>query len=157
MRIQDLRTPQARTTYREEPLANAARVMCDEHVGALVVVDRSDSRQRPIGMLTDRDIVSGQLRCCADLYCLTVGDVMTLDPLVLPLHLELTEAIEALNLRAVRRAPLIDTTGALVGIITLDDLLPAVAQELVTLASLMGSQAHDEHGRFPQRFGASTP
>ena len=157
MRIQDLCTPQARTTYREEPLANAARVMCDEHVGALVVVDHDDPRRHPIGMLTDRDIVSGQLRCSADLYCLTVGDVMTPDPLVLPLHLELTEAIEALNMRAVRRAPLIDTSGALVGIITLDDLLPAVAQELVTLATLMGSQAHDEHGRFPQRFGVSTP
>ena len=157
MRIQDLRTPQARTTYREEALADAARVMCEEHVGALVVVDRNDSRRHPIGILTDRDIVSGQLRCLADLYCLTVGDVMTPDPLVLPLHLELTEAIEALNVRAVRRAPIIDASGALVGIITLDDLLPAVAQELSTLAALMGSQAHDEHGRFPQRFGASTP
>ena len=157
MRIQDLRTPQARTAYREEPLADAARVMCDEHVGALVVVDRNDSRRHPIGILTDRDVVSGQLRCCADLYCLTVGDVMTADPLVLPLDLELTEAIEALNVRAVRRAPLIDASGALVGIITLDDLLPAVAQELGTLAALMGSQAHDEHGRSSHRFGALTP
>jgi len=157
MRIQDLRTPQARTTYRELPLADAARVMCDEHVGALVVVDRHDSRRHPIGILTDRDIVSGQLRSRADLYCLTVDDVMSPDPLVLPLHLELTEAIEALNVRAVRRAPLVDASGALVGIITVDDLLPAVAQELSTLAALMGSQAHDEHRRFPQRFGAPTP
>ena len=157
MRIQDLRAPQARTAYREEPLADAARLMCEEHVGALVVVDRNDSRQHPIGMLTDRDVVRGQLRCRADLYCLTVGDVMSLDPLVLPLHLELTEAIEALNVRGVRRAPLIDASGALVGIITLDDLLPAVAQELGTLAALMGSQAHSEHGRSSHRFGASTP
>lgn len=157
MRIQDLRTPQARTTCREDPLAEAARLMCDEHVGALVVVDRNDSRQRPIGMLTDRDIVNGQLRCCADLYCLTVGDVMSLDPLVLPLHLEVTEAIEALNVRAVRRAPLIDTSGALVGIVTLDDLLPAVARELRALAALMASQARHEQGRFAGRFGASTP
>jgi CBS domain-containing protein len=148
MRIQDLRTPQTRTAYREEPLADAARLMCDEHVGALVVVARNDSRQRPIGIVTDRDIVGGQLRCRADLYCLTVGDVMTPHPLVLPLHLELTEAIEALNVRAVRRAPLVDTSGALVGIITLDDLLPALAQELSTLAALMGSQAHDERGLF---------
>jgi CBS domain-containing protein len=157
MRIQDLRTPQARTTYREDPLADAARVMCDRHVGALVVIDRNDSLQHPIGILTDRDIVSGQLRCLADLYCLTVADVMTPDPLVLPLHLELTEAIEALNARAVRRAPVVDASGALVGIVTLDDLVPAVAQELSTLAALMGSQARDEHGRFAQRLGASTP
>jgi CBS domain-containing protein len=145
MRIRDLQTPRALTAYREEPLAEAARTMCNEHIGALVVVDRDDSGQRPVGILTDRDIVRGQLRRSADLYCLTVGDVMTPDPLVLPLHLEATEAIEALSARAVRRAPLVDPAGALVGIVTLDDLLPAVAQELSALASLMGSQARREH------------
>lgn len=118
--------------------------MCNEHIGALVVVEPSDPTGRPVGIVTDRDIVRGQLRRAANLYCLTVGDVMSADPLVLPLHLEATEAIEALNARAVRRAPVIDASGALAGIITLDDLLPAVAQELSALASLMGSQARHE-------------
>ena len=144
MRIRDIHTPHVRTAFRDEPLAEAARVMCSEHIGALVVVERGDARRRPVGMLTDRDIVRGQLRRGADLYCLTVGDVMTPDPLVLPVYLELTEAIEALNARAVRRAPVLDPEGTLVGLVTLDDLLPAVAQELGALAGLMGSQARHE-------------
>jgi len=144
MRIQDLYTPRARTAFRNEPLAEAARSLCEEHVGALVVIERPDSPSRPVGILTDRDIVRGQLRRSADLYCLTVGDVMTVDPLVLPIHLDTTEAIDAMNARAVRRAPIVDASGALVGIITLDDLLPALAQELSSLASLMGSQARHE-------------
>ena len=147
MRIQDLYTPHARTATREEPLAEAARMMCSEHIGALVVLDRADSKRRPIGILTDRDIVRGQLRRATDLNCLTVVDVMTADPLVLPLYLEVTEAIDALNARAVRRAPVLDPEGSLVGIVTLDDLLPALAQELTDLASLMGSQAHRERAR----------
>jgi CBS domain-containing protein len=91
--------------------------------------------------------VRGQLRRAADLYCLTVGDVMTPDPLVLPAYLEVTEAIDALNARAVRRAPVLDPDGSLAGIVSLDDLLPAVAQELTDLATLMGSQAHRERAR----------
>ena len=143
MRIRDLYTPRARIAYRDEPLAEAARKMCSEQVGALVVVE-SGPVHRPIGIVTDRDIVRGQLRRGADLYCLTVGDVMSPDPLVLPVHLEVTEAIEALTARAVRRAPVLDSSGNLCGMITLDDLLPAVAQELGDLARLMGSQAHRE-------------
>ena len=147
MRIQNVYTPHARTAIRDEPLAEAARMMCSEHIGALVVVDRADPKRRPIGILTDRDVVRGQLRRATDLYCLTVGDVMTSDPLVLPLYLEVTEAIDALNARAVRRAPVLDPDGSLAGIVSLDDLLPALARELTDLASLMGSQAHQEHAR----------
>jgi CBS domain-containing protein len=142
MRIRDIYTPRARTAFPDEPLAEAARVMIDEHVGALVVIGRNDVRRRPVGIVTDRDIVRGQLRRAADLHCCTVGDVMTPDPLVLPVHLEATEAIEALDARAVRRAPVVDATGNLAGMVTLDDLVPAVAEELATLASLMGTQSH---------------
>lgn len=53
----------------------------------------------------------------------------------------LTEAVAVLNERAVRRAPVLDASGALCGIVTLNDLLPAVARQLEDLASLMGSQA----------------
>lgn len=143
MRIRDLYTPRARTAFPDDPLADAARTMCSEHVGALVIVERADPH-RPIGMLTDRDIVRGQLRRCADLYCLAVGDVMTPDPLVLGCDLDAVEAIEALNARAVRRAPVVGDADAPLGIVTLDDLLPAVAQDLTALAALMGTQARRE-------------
>lgn len=144
VKIRDLYTPQPHTVFRDEPLADAARSLCDRHVGALIVLKRGDSLRRPIGILTDRDIVRGEFQRGADLYVLTVGDVMTQDPLVLVADLGLTEAIEALNARSVRRAPVVDASGVLLGIITLDDLLPALARELMTLANLMGAQASRE-------------
>lgn len=147
MRIQDICTPRAFTAFRDEPLAEAARTLCDRHVGALVVLDRSDHLRRPIGILTDRDIVRGELRRDADLYCLTVDDVMTSDPLVLPIGIDVTEAVEKLDTRSVRRAPLVNAAGSLQGIISLDDLLPIVAQDLSGLAALMGRQAHRERLR----------
>lgn len=144
MKIEDIATPRPRTAYRDEPLLEAARALCDQHVGALIVLERGAPISRPVGILTDRDIVCGEWRRAADLHCLTVGDVMTPNPLVLRPDLGVTEAIAALTARAVRRAPLVDGSGALVGIVTLDDLLPAVAQELVALAQLMGGQAGRE-------------
>jgi CBS domain-containing protein len=147
MNIDQLRTPEVLTTTAEQALATAAALMRDGHVGALVVVDPADGKQRPIGMLTDRDIVRGQLARRADLYCLSVGDVMTPDPLTLPADMDLGSAIAALNARAVRRAPVLDRSGRLIGIVTLDDLLPAIARELSALANLMGTQAHVESRR----------
>lgn len=147
MTIGDIRTPHVVVTYPDRPLAEAARTMRDSHIGALVVLDPHDPKRRPEGILTDRDIVRGQLTKGADLHCLTVGDVMTRNPLLLQLHMSLSEGIAALTSRAVRRAPVVDANGTLVGIVTLDDLLPALARSLQDLAKLMGRQAHNATAR----------
>jgi CBS domain-containing protein len=145
MRVRDLYSPSAQVTHPRDPLADAARTMIASHVGALVVVERSGAAGRkPVGILTDRDLVRGQLRRGADLFCLTVEDVMTPDPLTVGIDMGVTEAIAALHARGVRRAPVVDAAGNLLGVITLDDLLPAVARELGELATLIGAQARRE-------------
>jgi len=77
MRIADIASAPVYITHPEQPLAAAAREMRARGVGALVVVDPRDARPRPVGILTDRDVLCGQLAQCADLHCLTVKDVMT--------------------------------------------------------------------------------
>ena len=148
MNIGDIRTPHVIVTYPDSPLAEAAQLMRQHHVGALVVLDPHDPQHRPKGMLTDRDIVCGQILKQADLYCLTVGDVMSHDPLTLRIDTTLAKGIDAMNLRGVRRAPVVDRDGSLVGIVTLDNLLPAVASELEELAKLMRTQARHEPPQF---------
>jgi len=138
MRLIDICSPHVVVTYPEQPLAQAAVTLRDRRVGALVVVDSLDTARRPIGILTDRDVVRGQLAKGADLYCLVVRDVMTEKLLTLRSNQDTEDAIEAMNDRGVRRAPIVDAEGSLVGIVTLDDLLPAVANELLSLGKLMG-------------------
>jgi CBS domain-containing protein len=121
--------------------------MRDCSVGALVVVDLSDSRQRPIGMLTDRDIVRGQLLKAADIHCLLVRDVMTAEPLLLHGDLEVFEALDALDAHQVRRAPVVDESGNLAGMISLDDLVPVVANEFLSLANLLDLRPSLRPGR----------
>ena len=144
MQVRDRYSPGAKVARPDQPLAEAVRTMLESHVGSLIVVESRETARRPVGILTDRDIVRGQLRLSADLFCLTVGDVMTPDPLTIRANLGVTEAIEALHGRGVRRAPVVDDAGNLLGIITLDDLLPVVASELEQLSALIGSQAQHE-------------
>jgi CBS domain-containing protein len=134
MRIGELCKSPVFVAYPDQALAVAARAMRAQDVGALVVIARGDPEQRPLGILTDRDIVRGQVNQFADLRCLAVSDVMTREPLCIGADAELGEAIATLASRAVRRAPVIDGAGTLIGIVTLDDLLPAIAQQLTELA-----------------------
>ncbi len=150
MRVGEICSRDIRLVSRNQALVEAAREMLAFHVGALIVTDTRDGVRRPIGILTDRDIVRGQLKRAADLFCLSVGDVMTPDPLALTADMDISVAIETLNAKAVRRAPVLDRTGAVIGIVTLDDLLPELAEELRSLASLMGGQAPHEHPARPR-------
>lgn len=144
MRVRDLYSPGAQVARPEQALAEAARTMLQSHIGSLIVVDGAGRGHRPVGILTDRDIVRGQLRLGADLFCLTVGDVMTRDLLTIQASTGVTEAIDVMHSRRVRRAPVVDTGGNLLGIVTLDDLLPAVAREIEELSTLFGTQARRE-------------
>jgi CBS domain-containing protein len=134
MKIAEICSSPVFVAHPEQALALAVRKMRLHDVGALVVVAAGDPRRAPLGMLTDRDVLCGQVRQAADLSCLTVGNVMTRQPLCIHAEAQLAEAIEAMASRGVRRAPVIDGTGALLGIVTLDDLLPAIAEQLKELA-----------------------
>ncbi|HXW75504.1 MAG TPA: CBS domain-containing protein [Steroidobacteraceae bacterium] len=143
MSIADLSSAPVYTAFADQPLAAAAREMRARDVGALVVVD--SRAQRPVGILTDRDIVRGQVERRADLHCLTVGEVMTPNPVTVPAAAALSEAIQTMSAHGVRRAPVVDRSGALQGIVTLDDLLPALAQQLSVLAGIADAQARQRH------------
>lgn len=141
MTVGEICTRRVRVVEPNRPLAEAAREMCTHHIGALIVVEPGDEKRLPIGILTDRDILLGQLARSADLFCLTVGDVMTRNPLAVTADMSTFSAIQALNAISVRRAPVLDGVGALVGIVTLDDLLPVICARVAAVGSLLGSQA----------------
>ncbi len=148
MQVGDICSREVYIVRPEEPLAEAVREMDKRHVGAVVVVESQADLVRPIGIVTDRDVVRGQLVRSADMFCLSVGDVMTKAPLTVEENCGVGEAIERMSARNVRRAPVVSSTGDLVGIVTLDDLLPVVAENLSMLAQLLGTQARREQDRF---------
>src|SRR5512146_1477262 len=128
----------------DEPLASAVAEMMKRRIGAIVVVEIEPERVRPVGIVTDRDVVRGQVSLKKDLPSLALRDVMTSGPLTVSETSGIAEAIEHMGARGVRRAPVVNDSGDLVGIVSLDDLLPVVAEELGALARLVGDQARRE-------------
>jgi CBS domain-containing protein len=135
MRIKDICS---RVVVVAEPgtdLREAARLMRDHHVGALVVVDGADGSRRPIGIVTDRDIVVAVVASPGvKPESLNIGDVMSTDLVVVGENVGVFEAVDLMQDRGARRLPVVDAEGRLIGIITLDDVLRMVAGELTALA-----------------------
>ena len=146
MKVGDLCKRKAVTVSASAPVSDAARLMCEERVGAVVVTTAPADEPVAIGMLTDRDIVCAQLDRAADLGQLRIGDLMTPDPLVLNEDAPIEEAIRRLRNRHVRRAPVVGQHGELIGVISFDDLLAHVSGNLRALAHLA-----DVRSRPPQR------
>jgi CBS domain-containing protein len=136
MQISELCRDSVTVVGRDSPVLEAAQLMRRYHVGTVVVVDVSAGAQVPVGILTDRDIVVGVVAMDLNPRDLTAGDIMTESPVMVPENCDVYDAISMMREAGVRRMPVINAEGALTGIVSLDDLLPVVAQELADLARL---------------------
>ena len=126
------------------PLSEVARLMRDRRVGTVVVVTSPMDKPLAAGIITDRDIVHAQLDRTADLSALCAADIMTRDPLVLCSDVAVDDAIERMRVRDVRRAPVVTEHGALLGLVSTDDLISQVARDLGELARLLERQPATE-------------
>lgn len=125
-------------------VTEAAGLMRVHHVGDLVVVEDRAGRPHPIGILTDRDIAVEVVAAGVNPEALTAGDIMTPDLATLRESEGLYEALRYMRDKGVRRMPVVDSDGALVGILTLDDLLTLLAEELTNVAKLLSRERQHE-------------
>src|SRR5512139_2208636 len=102
---------------RDMGLVEAARLMRDHHVGALVVVDQANGKRVPVGVLTDRDIAVAVVAKEVDARTLRVGEVMSGEPITVREQDSVLDALRVMRARGVRRVPVTDAQGALVGIL----------------------------------------
>ena len=126
---------------RDTTIKVAARLMRESHIGSLVVVDEPDGKRIPAGILTDRDIVVAVVALGLNPDAIQVGDVMSQELLAVREDAGVAETAELMRMKGVRRLPVTDDAGALVGIIAADDLLMLLAEELSAIA-IMVSREH---------------
>ncbi|HUK33137.1 MAG TPA: CBS domain-containing protein [Vicinamibacterales bacterium] len=128
-----------------ESIVDAAKRMRLLHVGTVVVVDQRDGKQVPVGILTDRDIVLSIVASDAEhLPFLTVSDAMSEDLLTAVEDTSLSDALKLMQERGVRRLPVVDRAGALAGIVTADDVIRFLADELSEVVKLMNHEERAE-------------
>ena len=106
------------------------------HIGDVVVVDREDRAPAPLGIVTDRDIVIEIVAKGLDPSAVTVGDLVTGTVEVIEEGASNEDALRRMSESAVHRLPVVNRNGGLVGIISIDDLLPRLALEIGAVAQL---------------------
>jgi CBS domain-containing protein len=150
MKAFEVLTRHVAVTRPDEPLLEAIHKMREEHVGALVVVEEREGVPIPVGMLTDRDIVVGVLaKDVAHVDKLDVGDVMTSDVVTATADEDVGDVLRRMRSFGVRRVPVVDAAGTLEGLVSLDDILAGLSDELAEVASLASRQREREPARRP--------
>jgi CBS domain-containing protein len=122
---------------RQVRVDEAARLMREHHVGNVVVVTDEGGLRKPIGILTDRDVVVEVVAAGLEPAVLSVEEIMTPYMATVPEKTGVFEAIRYMRDKGVRRMPVVGEDGALIGILALDDLLELLAEELGALALLI--------------------
>jgi CBS domain-containing protein len=124
--------------------------MRDGHVGDVVVVDESGGRRVPVGLVTDRDIVVGLLaKDIEHLKGLSVGDLLVSDVITASESEDVSGVIDRMRHYGIRRMPVVDAEGELVGIFAVDDLLAILAEDLSAIVTLFASERRREHNQRP--------
>ena len=133
---------------RSTTVLDAARLMRTKHAGDLVIVDDASEGMAPCGVITDRDIVVKVLGNNLDPRTITVGDVMRTPIVVARDSEDLAEATARMRAHGVRRLPITDSGGKLIGIVTLDDLLKQLAAGSQALMDIVAREQDYERRRF---------
>lgn len=136
------------TVQRDTTVLQAAKLMRQHHVGDVVVVEnhKEDSKGKlvPIGIVTDRDVVIELVATELDCRVITTGDIMAANLTVVKDSAGIFETIQIMTNKGVRRLPVVDVHGKLVGIITLDDLLLLLAKEMGAFTKLVAREQKNE-------------
>jgi CBS domain-containing protein len=144
MPIGEICTREVVIVKRNETVLEAARLMRQHHVGDVVVIEERDGVRFPVGIVTDRDLVVEVMAPELDPAAITVGDIMEQELVTVKESMGLFEAIQYMRSKTVRRLPIVDENGALLGILALDDLLELLSEELLAIARLVRYQRRKE-------------
>jgi len=117
-------------------LRSAVQLMEAEGVGCVVVTEQG----RPVGMLTDRDAALTVLTRKLDADSVSVREVMQQPLQTLEADAPIAWALSLLRTNRLRRLPVVEASGALVGVLSLDDLLRLIATEVGDLAEAIRRQ-----------------
>ena len=122
MKAQDIMSKNPTCVTPDTTLVDAARLMKDENIGIIPVVDSKDSR-RLVGVVTDRDIAIRAVAEGRDGTTTSVGHVMSANVRTSSATDSVNDVMELMGREQVRRIPIVDDRGALVGIVSQADIV----------------------------------
>lgn len=136
MPITDIARSAVVTADPDTSAVSLAETLEGNNVGSVVITEGST----PVGIVTDRDIALAVVGAGRDPTGTTAADIMTEDLLTAEADAGTFELCSTMCDNAVRRMPVVDD-GELVGIVTLDDMLQLLADELGHLATVVSRES----------------
>ncbi len=121
----------------DESVWQAAERMHQRAVGMLVVVDEA---QRPVGVVTDRDIVERVVAQQRDPGITKISEVMTASPIYVREDATIDSALALMRAHAVRRLPIVDSEDRMCGVVSVDDILMQMAEQFADVGRLLERQ-----------------
>jgi CBS domain-containing protein len=133
---------------RSTGIIEAARLMRKHHAGDLIVVDDPNEERVPVGILTDRDIVVEVLGNDMDPAKTTVSQVMSGKLVIAEESEDTSVAVERMHVHGVRRLPVVNHAGSLIGVFTLDDAFKLHAARATEFVDIVAKgQTHERRTR----------
>ena len=136
MPVENLARSDVVTASKDESVENLASMMDDHSVGSVVIADDDE----PVGIVTDRDLTIETIAAGESPDGVTAADVMSSDLCTIEPDEGFYRATELMSEHGIRRLPVVDSSGQLEGIITVDDLNELLADEHQQLASVVQAQ-----------------
>ena len=133
-------TPQTSAT-------EAARLMRQYHVGNLIVAEEKAGKRYPAGIVTDRDLVIEVIAQGVTPDSVTVTDMMSATLITAHENDDLMDTIKRMRAKGIRRVPVVGADGSLAGILSVDDVIDLLAEELTDLARLITREQEREQTR----------
>jgi CBS domain-containing protein len=130
---------------RGSNVTEIAKLMRTHHVGDVIIVEERAGAAIPIGIVTDRDLVMEILAQELAPDAVTAGDIMSYEMLTVRESDGIWDALQQMRTKGVRRVPVVNDKNALVGIVTLDDMLELLTDELAELAKTIRREQQREH------------
>jgi len=118
----------------DETIQDAAQRMHDQDVGSLVILD---AEEKPVGILTDRDVALRIVCDAKNPKVTTVHEIMTSHPVTVPMSTSTEDALKRMRVLGVRRLIVGDNEGRLVGIVTLDDIMAQHVEEMTLIGGIL--------------------
>lgn len=129
---------------RKDSIIKAAQLMRKEHVGDVLVVESRNGERIPVGILTDRDIVIEVIAEETPLDSITIEDVMSYKLVTSKEDDDLMTTIKRMRMNGIRRIPIVNQAGGLIGVLSVDDVLDVITEQLMDVDQIIENEQNIE-------------
>jgi len=138
-------TANVKTAMENQPIREVCKMMYQNKNGSMLIlkkntIDNNSDDKKPIGIVTERDIVRLMGSSDVSLDNISVGELMSSPLITINPNNSIKDAIEIMQQKDIRRLPVVDNKGKMVGIITDKDVFRAMLKNQSLVTSFLGDQ-----------------